>query len=375
MGLATLVVMRCLKCLSHRRCSEDENALSNLRRYWKASVNLLTGTIQKIPSDDAWLDRDPSGEHANRQAGAADDGYEVLYGRAGFLYALLRVRKTLAEATTLKSLEVVVGSIMKRGKLGARSYARSVAIEQSGKHIPSLPPLMWSWHGRRYLGGAHGVTGILQILLSCPRTVAEKHISDVILTVEWLVASQDPEGNWPTKAGDERSQRHQGQEHINELVQRCHGAPGTVILLSTMIRLQSTEHSYFKLDDDLQAQLRTSIQRGADVIYERGLLRKGLGLCHGVAGSVYALLSASCVLDQDAANTPYFKKAIHLAHLATQVDKFVQDGAMKVPDRPWSLYEGMSGMCCAWAEVLQRLSKGSRTGSNMPGYDDLLTVE
>ncbi|TFK17674.1 hypothetical protein FA15DRAFT_661268 [Coprinopsis marcescibilis] len=269
-GLATLVIMRCLECLSHPRYSEDENALSNLRRYWKASVNLLAGTIQKIPSDDAWLDRDPSGEHANRQAGAADDGCEVLYGRAGFLYALLRVRKTLAEATTLQSynelersqreevevlvsdasLEVVVGSIMKRGKLGARSYARSVAIEQSGKHIPSLPPLMWSWHGRRYLGGAHGVTG-----------------------------------------------------------------------------------------------------------------------------SVYALLSASCVLDQDAANTPYFKKAIHLAHLVMQVDKFVQDGAMKATDRPWTMYEGMSGMCCAWAEVLQRLSKGSRTGSSMPGYDDLLTVE
>ncbi|TFK16901.1 hypothetical protein FA15DRAFT_676461, partial [Coprinopsis marcescibilis] len=155
---------------------------------------------------------------------------------------------------------------------------------------------------------------------------------------------------------------HQGQEHVNELVQWCHGAPGAVILLSTMIRLQSTESSYFKLDDDLQAQLRTSIQRGADVIYERGLLRKGLGLCHGVAGSVYALLSASWILDQDAANTPHFKKAIHLANLATQVDKFVQDGATKVPERPWSLYEGMS-------------SQGSRTGSSMPGYDDLLTVE
>ncbi|TFK24781.1 hypothetical protein FA15DRAFT_704324 [Coprinopsis marcescibilis] len=256
-GLATLVIMRCLECLSHPRYSGDENALSNLRRYWKASVNLLAGTIQKIPSVDAWLDRDPSGEHANRQAGAADDGCKVLYGRAGFLYTLLRVRKTLAEATKLKwynelersqreevevlvsdaSLEVVVGSITKRGKLGARSYARSVAIEPNvERNIPSLPPLMWSWHGRRYLGGVHGV-----------------------------------------KSGDERSQRHHGQEHINELVQWCHGAPGAVILLSTMIRLQSTEHSYFKLDDDLKSQLRTSIQQGADVIYERGLLRKGLG--------------------------------------------------------------------------------------------------
>ncbi|TFK17678.1 hypothetical protein FA15DRAFT_675912, partial [Coprinopsis marcescibilis] len=194
------------------------------------------------------------------------------------------------------------------------------------------------------------------------------HISDVILTVEWLIASQDPEG-------DERSQRNHREEHVNKLVQWCHGAPGAVILLSTMIWLQSTEHRYFKLDKDLQAQLHTSIQQGADVIYERGLLQKGLGLCHSVAGSVNTLLSALCVLDQDAANMPYFTKAIHLAHLVMQVDKFVQDGAMKVQDRPWSMYEGMSGMCCAWVEVLQRLSKGSRIGSSMPGYDDLLTVE
>ena len=32
-------------------------------------------------------------------------------------------------------------------------------------------------------------------------------------------------------------------------------------------------------------------RRFADVIWERGLLRKGYGLCHGVSGNGYALLA------------------------------------------------------------------------------------
>jgi hypothetical protein len=31
--------------------------------------------------------------------------------------------------------------------------------------------------------------------------------------------------------------------------------------------------------------------RAADTLWERGLLRKGVGLCHGIAGNGYAFLS------------------------------------------------------------------------------------
>jgi hypothetical protein len=90
-----------------------------------------------------------------------EDGCEVLYGRAGLLYALLLLRKHLPNKTdgadelhTIVSDEVVeklVDDIVRRGGYGARSYREALP---SGAMAPAL---MWSWHGKRYLGGAHGL--------------------------------------------------------------------------------------------------------------------------------------------------------------------------------------------------------------------------
>lgn len=51
----------------------------------------------------------------------------------------------------------------------------------------------------------------------------------------------------------------------------------------------------------------------------------------------------------------YFLRAIHLAQLTTTYETLTHKGEMRTPDRPYSLYEGIAGMCCAWAEVLRRL--------------------
>lgn len=53
----------------------------------------------------------------------------------------------------------------------------------------------------------------------------------------------------------------------------------------------------------------------------------------------------------------YFLSAIHLAHLATAHAELTSSGEMKGPDKPWSLYGGIAGMCCAWAEVYERLCR------------------
>jgi hypothetical protein len=93
-----------------------------------------------------------------------DDGCEVLYGRAGLLYALLRLRYSLDQLSAEDSaarrgvqalvaddaLRGVVDEIMRRGKIGAEDYGERL-------RGVNAPPLMWSWHGKRYLGGAHGV--------------------------------------------------------------------------------------------------------------------------------------------------------------------------------------------------------------------------
>ena len=74
-----------------------------------------------------------------------------------------------------------------------------------------------------------------------------------------------------------------------------------------------------------------------------GLLRKGVGLCHGIAGNAYALI------------------------VAGEVDKFhcfVEfmldhvDSLKNSPDRPFSLYEGLAGAVCLLSDVIA-LSEGT----------------
>ena len=112
------------------------------------------------------------------------------------------------------------------------------------------------------------------------------------------------------------------------------------------------------------ARIKEALAKAADITYRQGLLRKGVGLCHGVSGNVFALLAAADVLDDRDGNE---ERALHLASLATQWEVYTHSGKMRLPDAPWSLYEGLAGMCCAWKAVLDR--RRERIG--MPGYDDL----
>ena len=59
---------------------------------------------------------------------------------------------------------------------------------------------------------------------------------------------------------------------------RCHGAPGTAYLFVKAF-LAWRDETF------LNAALRCG-----DCVWQRGLLRKGPGICHGVAGSGYVFL-------------------------------------------------------------------------------------
>jgi hypothetical protein len=130
----------------------------------------------------------------------------------------------------------------------------------------------------------------------------------------------------------------------------------------------------------VQEKVIESLRLGGRLVYRHGLLRKGVGICHGVAGSVYALLAVSDILDHHSTkptkpdqilNKKYLLRAVHLAHLATSYESLTANGEMTTPDRPSSLYEGMAGMCCAWGEVLLRLEGKRSLYRGMPGFDDL----
>ena len=141
-----------------------------------------------------------------------------------------------------------------------------------------------------------------------------------------------------------------------------------------MLLRQTALSPSLTIGPSLRDRISAAMQRGGEFVYTHGLLRKGGGRCHGVAGSVYALLAISDTLDSDT-STYWLSRAVHLAHLATEYSVLERKGEMRVPDDPYSLYEGVAGMCCAWAEVLLRLGvkgRGTRKRkSGMPGYDDL----
>ena len=54
-----------------------------------------------------------------------------------------------------------------------------------------------------------------------------------------------------------------------------------------MCHLLLTAHTVWGGDTD---QYITAARRAGDLVWERGLLKKGPGLCHGVAGNGYTFL-------------------------------------------------------------------------------------
>lgn len=155
----------------------------------------------------------------------------------------------------------------------------------------------------------------------------------------------------------------------------CHGAPATLIYLSNLYRRQDISQ---KIPQELRLSAKEAMKRGAHLIYSQGLLRKGVGLCHGIGGSVFALLSVSRAFaaashseeEEDLSqqqSMQYLHQATHLALVATYWQDLTRNGEMKLPDHPWSLYEGLAGMCAAWAAVVERVLGGHWSG--MPGYE------
>lgn len=211
-GTATIVLLRGLL--------SDEDIPS---KVFNGAVEVLEGAIDQAIKEE--LD---------------SDGCEVLYGRAGLLYALLLLRRDMGGRTESinpsksesfgravkgicsdENLRSLVDDIVKRGRMGAREYAKELGAEERDR----APPLMWVWHGKRYLGAAHGVgewlrltqltfelyrfaydfslhtAGILHMLICCPKEIIFPHWPTIEQTIEWLLAIQDSLGNWPSKAG------------------------------------------------------------------------------------------------------------------------------------------------------------------------------
>jgi hypothetical protein len=230
---------------------------------------------------------------------------ELLYGRAGLLYGLRFIECHGGPDLTPRVREVA-----------------QAALDSGRRSGRGAGPLRYTWQGHEYLGAAHGLAGITWMLLSLELPAAQ---DDLRRSVEALVERQLPSGNVPALAeqpGDDR------------LVHWCHGAPGMVALLAAAAeRLR-------------EPRFLEAARRAADVTWERGLLRKGLGLCHGVGGNGYALLA----MWRATSEAVYLHRAVQFALFCASEAGRALHG---VPDAPLSLFEGLAGTVCFLTDVLR----------------------
>ena len=144
------------------------------------------------------------------------------------------------------------------------------------------------------------------------------------------------------------------RESNKELIHWCHGAGGK---LKLNLRFQILKiinffeigiifllaKAYLTWKDDKYKQ--ACIKCG-DLIWEKGLLKKGPGLCHGIGGHGYVHLMLYRLTNQE----KYLYRACKFAEFM-KTTQFKTEA--NIPDHPASLYEGLAGTVCFITDLLE----------------------
>lgn len=157
---------------------------------------------------------------------------------------------------------------------------------------------------------------------------AEKHIRQ---SVDFLLSIQKPNGNFPSSMS--RENPSQARAESKDLIHWCHGAGGVVYLLAK---------AYMTWRDERYLQ---ACKRCSDLIWSRGLLRKGPGICHGIGGSGLAHL----LLFRLTNDRKYLYRASKFAEF---LDTAEFKAGARTPDNPFSLFEGLAGTVCFAIDLL-----------------------
>ncbi|KAG7301284.1 hypothetical protein JYU34_014205 [Plutella xylostella] len=241
---------------------------------------------------------------------------EFFVGRAGYLAAALWLTRELqAPVFTKEELYALCDVIVESGRMYSDQHS-------------SPSPLMYHYYNTEYLGAAHGIAAILQMLLSVPGYLESNRVAavDIKNTVTYLAKLQTPEGNWPCCMEEISHADH-------KLVHWCHGAPGMVYLMAK---------AFLVMKDRLYLD---ACIKAADLVWEKGLLRKGPGICHGVAGNGYVFL----LLYRLTGDVKYLYRAKVFGEFMSS-ELFLKEA--RVPDNPQTLYEGTAGAVCYLSDLL-----------------------
>lgn len=152
------------------------------------------------------------------------------------------------------------------------------------------------------------------------------------------------------------------------LVQICHGTPGLLLLVGAAT-LHEPLNAYRAPEWD------EAIRLGTKRIWDEGLLSKGGGLCHGIAGNAWPWLILAGAEFGNMAQDSGKMSSIEEPSVAQKQEKLPADELLsralsfllhtretapfkaesesryRMPDNPYSLLEGLAGTICAWSEA------------------------
>ncbi|CAN6249463.1 unnamed protein product [Urochloa humidicola] len=279
----------------------------------RAGVCALGAVVAKHAGDDVALARYLSSFKQIEISSKLPD--ELLYGKAGYLWACSFLNKHLGENTIQPiTTDRVVREIIKDGR---RLSTKSC-------------PLMYEWYGEKYWGAAHGLAGIMHVLLDMDLTENDKEY--VKGTLRYMIQNRFPSGNYPCTEGD----------NYDCLVHWCHGAPGVSLTLTKASQVFPEERFLEAAAD------------AAEVVWNRGLLKR-VGICHGISGNAYTFLS----LYRLTMKKEYLYRAKAFAcFLLDQAIKLIAEGIMHGGDEPYSLFEGQAGMAYLFLDMINPLESG-----------------
>jgi hypothetical protein len=160
------------------------------------------------------------------------------------------------------------------------------------------------------------------------------------------------------------------------LVQICHGSPGILLLLAYARRDAHLTFHFWQPEWDEAIRLAT------ERVWEEGLLSKGGSLCHGIAGNAWPLLLLHDCFEYNGQQMEEakrnFRERTHTTSSPNTLGELSGDYFLsralafllharetcpysrasgtssydyRMPDSPFSLFEGLAGTVCAWAEA------------------------
>ncbi len=128
---------------------------------------------------------------------------------------------------------------------------------------------------QQWLGPVHGFASNLTPFLVGQSLLSDQTFQDIsakaMMTTVQTAVVDNSGANWPAVYDAEK------RDQPLELVQYCHGAPGMVTALSL-------------LPKGVNEPFDRILERGGELTWQAGPLRKGSNLCHGTGGNGYAFL-------------------------------------------------------------------------------------